>query len=744
MKENEDYILNEEKIIQAKYEELLSECRICSSDNSRKVLDKAFLLAKDAHKDVYRKTGEPFILHPIEVARIIVTEMPYDQTSIVCALLHDVVEDSKYYTQEDIREQFGNTVAIIVGGLTKIEINQREERNNGRESTSQSATLQKIILALNGDLRIVYIKLSDRLHNMRTLDGMPDNKKLIKGGETEYLYAPLALRLGMARVGRELEDLSFKHRSPEKYEQLHQSIQKAEPRLDASIDNFIVLIDKLLENYTIDYHIDKIRRSYYSTWKKMERDKLLFDDVYNYVSVRIVFNNNEGLEARIHAFLIYAIVTEKLQAKRASLRDMIKTPKSNGFEGLIVDLMFQGRWIELQIMSSQMDEIAEKGFISSNQFDPKKANDWQTAISDQIEEMIKKKETDLSSFFPTIHSSDIYVLTPKGDLMYLPKGATVLDFAFRIHSDLGLRFLHASINGKYVDYTYKVKRGEQIRIISSDNQMPQEKWLNYVVTPKARNSITDYLKRVRRNYVGHGAEVIRSISESVKINFSKEVILKLRKEFLCENDDDLFLKIGEGRLENAVLLKVLKNMHSPSIMSSIQQFIKHLNTKETVGESVSLFDPKKEYLLGHLVENQKYKKATCCNPIPGDSSIAYLSENKEIIIHNRDCPNAIQLNAEKGKSVVKVSWGKYTIPDHLVVLQVEGVDRKGLLLDILNHITNELDSNIQSVEMRGLNHVFRGVIKLYVPNKRLLDKLKSKISSVKGVTRTTRSDLSYR
>lgn len=739
----------EKKEILKRYRALLSAWQPYHlTEEKQKNIRKAFNLALEAHKDMRRKSGEPYIYHPVEVATICVKEMGLGETTIICALMHDVVEDTDY-TLDDIRNMFGEKVADIIDGLTKIDVflNKSEDRSK------QAENFKKILLSMSKDIRVILIKLADRLHNMRTLGSMPQAKQLKIASETLYFYAPFAHRLGLYKLKNDLEDLSLKYTEPEVYESISLQIEQTRQDREDFIESFIYPIKKALSEMGLKYQITTRLKSINSIWEKMKTKKIDFDEVYDLFAVRIILDVPRNME-KIECWKVYSIITKYYYPKSERLRDWISTPKANGYESLHTTVMSaQGRWVEIQIRTERMNEIAERGYAAHWKY---KNHDQQESSLDkwinQINQLLKESENEdnalefFDEFKLNLFSDEIFVFTPKGELRTLPKDATALDFAYSIHSEVGNRALGAKINYKVVSLNQKLSSGDQIEVITSKKISPKEEWLDYVITPRAKNHIQKAIKAFRKEFYEEGAQKLRHFFDNQNINYTTENVRKFRNNNDIKSDIDLFYYVATGQLTERDLKEYLKE--GKSGRQSILKYLPRPFRKKTTDLQQSLKtqinnklkENPKELILGD-VDHINWQNSGCCSPIPGDEVIGYIKSDQAIEIHRINCPTAIQLMSKFGTRIIKTKWYEKGLVSVLAGLKIEGIDKKGLVGDITNVISQQHDINIRSFSMQASEGIMSGEVMLYVHgNKDLLELIKhlKKINNVKKVYRMSR------
>ena len=718
------------------------------TEEKQKNIRKAFNLAAEAHKDMRRKSGEPYIYHPLEVATLGVEELGLGEVSIICALLHDVVEDTDY-TIEDIENMFGPKVAEIIDGLTKIE----ELLDQSPDYSMQAVNFRKILISMSRDIRVILIKLADRLHNMRTLGSMPEAKKLKIASETLYFYAPFAHRLGLYKIKTELEDLALKFTEPAIYYDIARKIEYSRTDREAFIDEFIYPIKKSLNEMEIPYRIEARLKSINSIWEKMRNQKISFDEVYDLFAIRIIIDVPREQE-KDKCLSVYSMVSRHYIPRHDRFRDWISTPKANGYESLHTTVMSgQGRWVEVQIRTERMNDIAERGYAAHWKY--KEGESGESSIDkwiNRINQLLNESESDddplefFDEFKLNLFTDEIFVFTPKGELRTLPKHSTVLDFAYSIHSELGNHTLGAKVNHKVTALSQELNSGDQVEILSSNKVTPKEEWLRYVITARAKNHIKKALKSYRKQFYEEGRKKLNSYFEEVGLKFEQENITKFRKNNNIPTDVDLFYMVATDKI-GMKELKACCDEHKPR-KQLIQRYIPRPFRRKTNG-LVSIKDEinkklkenPKELILGD-VDRVRWNPARCCNPIPGDDVIGYIKNDDAIEIHRVNCPTAIQLMSKFGNRIIKAKWREKGMMAVLAGIRVEGLDRKGLVNEITEVISQRYNINIRSMDIQSSDGSVRGEIMLYVnDNEDLYDVIRylRKIKSIQKVYRINRT-----
>lgn len=726
----------EKKEIISRYRKLLRKAKPFLKDSDAKLIKKAFYFSMEAHKDVRRKSGEPYIYHPLAVAMICVEEIGLGTTSIVSALLHDVVEDTET-TIPDIEQIFGKKVARIIDGLTKIS-------GSFEYGTSQQAeNFRKMLLTLSEDVRVILIKIADRLHNMRTLDSMPENKQLKIASETKYLYAPLAHRLGLYSIKSEMEDLHLKYADPDIYHEITGKINATKAVRDKFINSFISPIQNELNKLGLGYRIKGRPKSIYSIWSKMRKQKIPFDEVYDLFAIRIIIDASLE-EEKAACWRVYSIVTDFYKPNPDRLRDWISTPKSNGYESLHTTVMSKtGQWVEVQIRTGRMDEIAEKGYAAHWKYKATGLSQdsgldiWIEKVRELLEQNDSNAIEFVDDFRSNLFNEEVFVFTPKGELRSLPNGATALDFAFEIHTEVGVRCLGAKVNQKLVPLNYLLKNGDQVEILTSSKQKPNEDWLRFVVTSKARGKIKDSIRDEKRDVIQMGKEIVERKLRHLKVPYSQEIIEQLRAYFDCKTHNDFFYLVGKGKIDPKEVKK-FKELKIQEV-SSEKPKISDAKTFETKIKNLT-GQKRDQLLIGEDLDVVDYKLAKCCNPIPGDSVFGFVTVNEGIKIHRTNCPNAVELLSNHGNRVVKAKWTSQQEIAFLAGLKIFGTDRVGLISDVTRIISSELKVNMRSISVNTEDGIFEGTIMLYVNNTEHLQELMRKLAEVPGITRVERFD----
>lgn len=723
----------EKKEIVRRYRRLLRYAKPILKDGDARIIKRAFSTSMEAHQDMRRKSGEPYIFHPLEVAQICVNEIGLGTTSIVSALLHDVVEDTEIELS-DIERNFGKKVATIIDGLTKI------SGVFDQGSSQQAENFRKMLLTLSDDVRVILIKLADRLHNMRTLSSMPRDKQLKIANETIYLYAPLAHRLGLYAMKSELEDLYLKYTEDEAYNHIANKINATRDARGKFIRNFIKPIKDELHSHKYTYEIKGRPKSIHSIYLKMKNQNVPFEEVYDLFAVRIIIDTDLENE-KAACWQVYSIVTDYYQPNPDRLRDWISIPKANGYESLHTTVMSgKGQWVEVQIRTRRMDEIAEKGYAAHWKYKESKNNDadkglemWIAKVREILEQNDASAIEFVDDFRSNLFQEEVFAFTPKGDLITLPNGATALDFAFDIHTEVGARCLGAKVNQKLVPLNYVLKNGDQVEILTSKKQRPNEDWLKYVVSSKAKSRIRDSLKEEKKQFVSEGKEVVKRKLKQLKMPFKQETLLQLTDHFDVKTPTDLFYMIGKGKIDHSLIKKFSEKREEEhkyrriSDPKAFQTQIKKVREKDydllLIGEDMDVVD---------------YRFAKCCNPIPGDDVFGFVTVNDGIKIHRTTCSNAAELLSNYGYRVVKAKWTSSQDNSFLAGLRIIGTDRIGLINDVSSVISQELKVNMRSITINTEGGIFEGEIQLYVNDTQHVDHLIRNLEKVQGVVSVSR------
>lgn len=728
-------IEEENKLIAQEYKELLRISYQTLTDEDKKLIRSAFEVAVDAHKNQRRKSGEAYVFHPIAVAKIVASEIGLDAVSIAAALLHDVVEDTEY-TLDDIDRIFGETVARIVDGLTKIS-HLKKDMN----ISQQAENFRKMLLTLNDDVRVIIIKIADRYHNMLTMDSMPEHKQVKISSETLYIYAPLAHRIGLYNIKTELEDLSLKYTEPEVYDAIKGKIEESKEEQQAYIDAFSDTINKTLKKEGLNYVIKGRMKSIFSMRRKMITQNVSFEEIYDKFAIRIIYKSDTQNE-KFLAWKIYSIVTDHFTPNPVRLRDWISSPKSTGYEALHITVMGpKGKWVEVQIRSERMHEIAEKGYAAHFKYkhgDQKEQgiDVWLNKLQEALENANSNAVDFVEEFKLNLYSKEIFVFTPKGELKSLPKGATPLDFAFNIHTEVGMRTRGAKVNGKLVPLNTTLHSGDQVEIITSEQAKPNQNWLDYATTARARAKIKSVLREEKKSVGEEGKEILRRKLKSQKVSLNEDSINKMVSFFKLKTSLDLFYRVGIGSIDNA-MLKDFASSYNNAFISFFKNRMRRTPAPEDINkdEITSKYDM---LVFGKEEEKLEYKLSQCCNPIPGDEVFGFVSVSEGIKVHKKNCPNAISLQSNYAYRIISAKWIDSSQQEYQADIELTGIDNLGLVSDI-----TEVISDIMHVNMRNLNFstdggTFKGKITVVVKNKAILKKLTDSLKEINGIDKVTR------
>ncbi|MBZ4651866.1 MAG: (p)ppGpp synthase/hydrolase [Proteiniphilum sp.] len=763
---DEEKMIADEQMIEEEFQGLLQD--YLNSNHRRKVdvITRAFNMAKEAHKGARRRSGEPYIMHPLAVARIVSREMGLGSTSISASLLHDVVEDTDY-TVDDIRALFGDKIAQIVDGLTKI-----SQGMFGENVSAQAENFRKLLLTMSDDIRVILIKIADRLHNMRTLSSMSPTKQYKITGETLYIYAPLAHRLGLFAIKTELEELCFRYEHPEVYADLTAKIAESAPERNKIYENFAVPVIAALDKMGIEYEMRARVKSVYSIWNKMQNKGISFNEVYDLFAVRIIFEVHPGMDEKKQCWDIYSAITDIYKLRPDRIRDWVSHPKANGYQALHLTVMGpDGKWIEIQIRSRRMDDIAEKGFAAHWKYKENRIEEdneldkWLKTI----QEILANPNPNAIDFLDTVKmnlfSSEIFVFTPKGEIKTLPQGATALDFAYTIHTRIGDHCLGAKVNHTLVPLSQKLRSGDQVEILTSQSVNPQPEWLNFVTTAKARTKIEASLRRQRRRIIEKGKNMLEELFDNEPID--NTLFNKILHSYKAENKEDLYYMIGNnevilpGQKEFFTKLKPVpekqENLfvrYMKQAMSAIKktpQEPRKMLLNENEGEEENLLlsqeirQPKIDRKAVYRLTEQNFRKNfivySCCNPLPGDDVFGYVTEKEEVEVHKRSCQTGLKLKANYGDRIIEVEWGDYRQYSFLASIIFTGIDRVGILANILSKLAEDVVVNIQSVNVSSKDGIFEGVFNVHVHSAEEVNQLCAKIAKVDGVSTVHRSTI---
>ena len=731
-------IEKENKAIAQEYKELLRISYQTLSDDDKKLIRKAFDVSVEAHKEQRRKSGEAYIFHPIAVAKIVASEIGLGATSIAAALLHDVVEDTPT-TVQDIERLFNPKVAQIVEGLTKISLVQKD-----LNVSMQAENFRKMILTLNDDVRVILIKLADRLHNMQTMDSMQEDKQTKIASETLYIYAPLAHRLGLYNIKTKLEDLGLKYTEPAVYNEIVSKIKETKEEQDTYIEDISNVLKASLNAEGVEYIIKGRPKSIYSIRRKMQAQNVSFDEVYDKFALRIVYKATPH-EEKFVAWKIYSIVTDHYRPSPSRLRDWISSPKSTGYEALHITVMGpKGRWVEVQVRSERMDEIAEKGYAAHYKYKNGATEEsgldvWLNLLKEALENSETNAVDFVEDFKMNLYSKEIFVFTPKGEIKSLPKGATSLDFAFSIHSEIGIRTRGTRVNGKLVPLNFELKSGDQIEVITSQHQKPTINWLDYVTTSRAKTKIKNVLNENTKKIGEEGKELLTRKLKHLKITLSEQVINELVNFFKLKTSLDLFYRVGIGAIEN----QQLKDYAAQKSNTFINFFKNKMKRSPSSTSDEDIHKPVISSNYDMLVfgkENDKldYKLSPCCNPIPGDDVFGFVTINEGIKVHKKDCPNAIGMQSNYAYRIMLAKWIDSSQEEFKAIINITGMDVLGLTNQLTKVISNNMNVNIQSISLSTDAGIFHGQVTVIVQNNTILKKMIGNIKKIDGVDKVTR------
>lgn len=727
----------ENKAIAQEYKELLRISYQTLTDEDKKIIRKAFDVAVDAHKDQRRKSGEAYIFHPIAVAKIVARDIGLGATSIAAALMHDVVEDTDI-TVQDIEKMFNPKIAQLVEGLTKI-----AKVKTDQEISVQAENFRKMLLTLNDDVRVILIKIADRLHNMQTMESMVDYKQAKIASETLYIYAPLAHRLGLYNIKTQLEDLGLKYTEPEIYDDIVSKIKETKEEQDAYIKTISDVLSKSLTEEGIKYTIKGRPKSIYSIRRKMKAQGITFDEVYDKFALRIIYKSSAN-EEKFLAWKIYSIVTDHYRPSPSRLRDWISSPKSTGYEALHITVMGpKGRWVEIQVRSERMDEIAEKGYAAHYKYKNGTSEEhgleiWLNQLKEALENSTSNAVDFVEDFKLNLYSKEIYVFTPKGEIKSLPKGATSLDFAFSIHSEIGVKTRGTRVNGKLVPLNHILSSGDQVEIITSANQKPTSQWLDYVTTSRAKNKIKNVLNENTKKIAEEGKEILTRKLRHLKVTLNETTTNELVNYFKLQTSLDLFYRAGIGTIENQQL-KEFAAQKSNTLVNFFKKTIKRSPSSQP--EQISKKEISKKFdllVFGSEQDKLDYVLSPCCSPIPGDDVFGFITINEGIKVHRKDCPNAISLQSNYAYRIIQAKWIDSSQEEFKAILKITGMDTLGLTNELTKVISNQMHVNIQSIALSSEAGIFNGQVTVVVQNNTILKKLIENIKKVDGIDKVIR------
>ncbi len=747
-----EFTPEEELMIQREFEALLDDYAHTPHRQKVELITHAFNFAHKAHYGVRRLSGEPYIMHPLAVARICVREIGLGSTSICSALLHDVVEDTDY-TEQDIAGLFGDKIAQIVGGLTKI-----SGGVFGEQASEQAENFRKLLLTISDDIRVVLIKIADRLHNMRTLGSQRKDKQYKIAGETQYIYAPLAHRLGLFPIKTELEDLSFKYQHPETWQEIHDKLEAIKSTKLENYEVFVQPIRERLESMGYAFTLKARIKSVYSIWKKMMSKQCAFEDVYDIMAVRIIFTPHETMSEKDQCWMIYSAITEIYRPHPERIRDWISTPKANGYEALHVTVMGKnGEWIEVQIRTDRMHEIAEHGYAAhwkykTGESDDSELDKWLQEIKDILAHPDKDAMEFLGTFKLNLFAQEVFVFTPKGEIKTMPQGSTALDFAFLLHSELGEHCIGAKVNHALVPLSYQLKGGDQVEVLTSNSQHPQKEWLKIVTTAKARKGLNQYFMREERKYTKHGERLVDdaiSMDKDLAAN-REEALARLLNYYGMTQPADLYLEVGQGaiRLDNIhdiVFPKRGWKSFIPFLGNDKTSAAKPIDSQESKAKSQESKDaPKEKKKEAHAIiltdENlgKEYLLSSCCHPIPGDEVLGYKDEKGQMYIHKVDCPEAALLKTSYGKRLYSASWNTHRVQSFVETIELKGIDRFGVFIQVLQAITTDFHINMRAINVSSEDGIFKGTMELYVYDRSELEDLLKAIRKIENIKEVKR------
>lgn len=729
----------ENAAIAKEYKELLKISYRNLSAADKKLIRKAFDVAVDGHKNQRRKSGEAYIFHPISVAKIVASKIGLDATSIAAALLHDVVEDSKDYSIDDIQQLFGETVARIVNGLTKISSLKKD-----KDISFQAENFRKMLLTLNDDVRVIIIKIADRLHNMQTIQSLREDKQVKIASETLYIYAPLAHKIGLYNIKSELEDLALKYTEPEVYNSIVNKLKESKEEQDSYIEEFSRILDKALQREKIKYEIKGRPKSIFSIRRKMQRQGVSFDEVYDKFAVRIIYQSGLKNE-KFLAWKIYSIVTDFFRPNPTRLRDWISAPKSTGYEALHITVMGpEGRWVEVQIRSERMNEIAEKGYAAHYKYKEgdsdhdENLESWIGKLQEVMDNPTSSAVDFVEEFKLNLYAKEIFVFTPNGDLKSLPKEATPLDFAFSIHTEIGLKTRGAKVNGKLVPLNHKLQSGDQVSIITSENAKPTSNWLDYATTARALSKIRSSLKEEKKLIAEDGKEILRRKLKQLKITLNERSINELVNYFRLQTSLDLFYRVGISSIDNSMLKKYASSRSNVLVSFIKNKITRKKNIATDVINNDEITSKYDSLVFGKDEEKLNYKLSICCNPIPGDKVFGFLSIKDGIKVHKKDCPNALSLQSNYAYRIIAAKWIDSSQQVFKAVLKITGIDEKGLVNDITKLISTSMNVNIKSIKFDSNSGTFQGEVAVEINNNSSVSKLIDRLKKINGIEKVSR------
>ena len=742
-----EFTAEEDLMIQREFEALLDDYAHTLHSQKVDLITHAFKFAYKAHYGVRRLSGEPYIMHPLAVARICVKQIGLGSTSICAALLHDVVEDTDY-TEQDIAGLFGEKIAQIVGGLTKI-----SGGVFGEHASEQAENFRKLLLTISEDIRVVLIKIADRLHNMRTLGSQPKEKQYKIAGETQYIYAPLAHRLGLFPIKTELEDLSFKYEHPETWQEIHDKLEAIKASKLESYETFTKPIRERLESMGYTFTINARIKSVYSIWKKMVKQQCAFEDVYDIMAARIVFTPNESMSEKDQCWMIYSAITEIYRPHPERIRDWISTPKANGYEALHVTVMGKnGEWIEVQIRTDRMHEIAEHGYAAhwkykTGESDDSELDKWLQEIKEVLAHPDKDAMEFLGTFKLNLFAQEVFVFTPKGEIKTMPQGSTALDFAFLLHSEIGEHCIGAKVNHSLVPLSYQLKGGDQIEILTSNSQHPQKEWYDFVITAKAKNGLNQYFRREERKYIKHGEKLMEdaiTMDKELSAANRDAVMARILSFYQMSSATEFYAQVGQGiiRLDNIHDI-VFPKRGWMSYIPFIGKKPSGVSLQPSEAAPKEIVKPKKgphSIVLTDENLGKEYTLSNCCHPIPGDEVLGYLDETGKMHIHKIDCPEAALLKTSYGKRIYSATWNTHRVQSFVETVELKGIDKFGVFIQVLQAITRDFHINLRAINMSSDDGIFQGTMELYVYDKTELDELFKAIRKIDNIKEIRRID----
>ena len=727
--------LTENKAIAKQYKELLRISYQTLSDRDKKIIRLAFDMAVEAHTNQRRKSGEAYIFHPINVAKIVAEQIGLDATSICAALLHDVVEDTKF-SVEDIERNIGTDVAKIVHGLTKISSLKKD-----KNISLQAENFRKMLLTLNDDVRVIIIKIADRLHNMQTMDAMPEYKQVKIASETLYIYAPLAHRIGLYNVKTELEDLSLKYTEPKRYESIKLKIEETKGAQKSFIKTFSKFLKHELSKERFKFEIKGRNKSIYSIHRKMLTKNISFEKIYDKFALRIIYKSNKNNE-KFLAWKIYSIITDHFTPNPTRLRDWISAPKSTGYEALHITVMGpSNKWVEVQIRSERMNEIAEKGYAAHYKYKEGNQKDigiesWLNRIQEVLENNTGNAVDFVEDFKLNLYAEEIFVFTPQGDLKSLPQGSTALDFAFFIHTEIGKKTRGVRVNDRLVPLSRVLESGDQIEVITSDKIKPSKNWLDFVVTSRARSIIKSSINDDKKIHAEEGKEILRRKLKSLKIPLNDKTVRQMLLFFKFENSQDLYYRIGIGSVDNKKL-KAFANDYNNTLLNFFKRRVNKSERKSNL-EDDKITEKYDTLVFGKEKEKLAHSFGVCCNPIPGDSVFGFITVNDGVKVHHKECPNSLALQSNFAYRVISARWVDSSSEEYNAILKLTGIDKKGLVNEVSRTISNNMNVNINKINFDTEDSFFTGEIHVSVPNKNILNKLVQNLSRVNGIDKIVR------